>query len=103
VRLACLSHAASAQAEPGSNSSIKFLGPNGFHHWVYPRNEFVHQPAKTTGRLGKCSNSPCLGVRLRQGSIIFLRPTAAKQWDAFLLTLKLIKEDHFSLRSPRRC
>src|SRR5687767_13435806 len=27
VRLACLSHAASVQAEPGSNSSIEFLGP----------------------------------------------------------------------------
>src|SRR6266446_5259951 len=26
VRLACLNHAASVQAEPGSNSSIKFLG-----------------------------------------------------------------------------
>lgn len=26
VRLACLSHAASVQAEPGSNSSIEFLG-----------------------------------------------------------------------------
>jgi hypothetical protein len=28
VRLACLSHAASVQAEPGSNSSIEFLGPS---------------------------------------------------------------------------
>ena len=28
MRLACLSHAASVQAEPGSNSSIKFLGPD---------------------------------------------------------------------------
>ena len=28
VRLACLNHAASVQAEPGSNSSILFLGPN---------------------------------------------------------------------------
>jgi hypothetical protein len=26
VRLACLSHAASVQAEPGSNSSINFFG-----------------------------------------------------------------------------
>src|SRR5687767_2625478 len=61
VRLACLSHAASVQAEPGSNSSIEFLGTNhsccpasllplaeqqltetdAFAIRVYPRNEFV--------------------------------------------------------------
>jgi hypothetical protein len=57
VRLACLNHAASVQAEPGSNSSIKFLGTasascpaslvskltrtNSFASCVYPRNEFI--------------------------------------------------------------
>lgn len=64
VRLACLNHAASVQAEPGSNSSIEFLGtdasscvacegdasvaPTGaptdsFSIGVNPRNEFVHR------------------------------------------------------------
>jgi hypothetical protein len=57
VRLACLSHAASVQAEPGSNSSIEFLGASdpharcdpcgltgtdSFSGRVHPRNEFVH-------------------------------------------------------------
>ena len=61
MRLACLSHAASVQAEPGSNSSIEFLGTanpdarcnpqlftavgltetDTFTTRVYPRNEFV--------------------------------------------------------------
>src|SRR5437762_9473224 len=62
VRLACLNHAASVQAEPGSNSSIVFLGPpqsrcdtwnpgcisgalapsDTFVGWVILEEEFVH-------------------------------------------------------------
>ena len=66
MRLACLNHAASVQAEPGSNSSIVFLGPpqsrcdtwnpgcisgalapsDTFVGWVILEEEFVHRSTR---------------------------------------------------------
>ena len=50
MRLACLSHAASVQAEPGSNSSIKFLGLFPSSCLLYPANlKFEISNLRSTG------------------------------------------------------
>ena len=120
MRLACLSHAASVQAEPGSNSSIEFRDElhsapharrytetDSFRSDVYPRNEFV-QTDRVKTLLGQLLLPPCrLGQRgqsnrlplsklrtqrLEQGSNISSGcPGATRGYSQ----TKLIKEDHF--------
>jgi hypothetical protein len=54
VRLACLSHAASVQAEPGSNSSIEFTskGPSPPHAHRHPRQAGSYVRLTVSGRGG---------------------------------------------------
>lgn len=123
MRLACLSHAASVQAEPGSNSSIEIsrhepiLQPGVTPGLTVSRLVFVLETSLSIPPTGKttCQRGLLPPDRLRsegQSRPAHVTSDAAKR-DARLnhllasivaydgTLLELIKEDH--LRAPRRC
>ena len=118
MRLACLSHAASVQAEPGSNSSIKFLGTaqSSCRVWLLSQLartdsfmaafilemslsipnklrqlEWLLLPHRRQGA-GSVEPSHRTGSMLQGSNIFFWLPRVRDTRGL----LKLIKEDHFA-------
>ena len=118
MRLACLSHAASVQAEPGSNSSIKFLGPPPL---LTPRvtRRLLSGLAGADSFRGRVvletSLSRPAGPRPVRRAVTAPAPATAggqpaprtggagscKAQTSIWLTYKLIKEDHFCVSTTR--
>lgn len=71
MRLACLNHAASVQAEPGSNSSIVFLGAG---HILMPHATPLRERAESdtfrAGVIRETSLSRPVGPRLSNGLLL---------------------------------